>query len=307
MNEILINKKTKPMKTKKIINAPSLLSVLLNPYYKGRINEAKELQIQADYFANLARFARGELAYAISKKLVKLVPEGPGKILLKMKQVSFVPRKSSTHINLTRGTQNLICELVNSSLNRSNCMDRGKVFWGNGCALITEYGIDNYLKTADPEAFLKSAINIINEAWAKDNNNLGSLAFDELVDDKKAGQRYRVIFKPGLGEVKPISGFYPGMAVSASCHHEGCENVKIPIILGKEEYFHPHFSGPGGIFKWEEGTVVKHFAAINPDYERISPYCPKCSVIYSTVFVVGKYLAENEGLPIIFLYEPEGC
>jgi len=290
------------------MNAPSLQSVLLNPYYKGRISEARNLQIEADRFANFARFSRGELAYSISNKLLKLIPEGPGKVLLKMEgPVSVIPHKHSTLMALARGRETLICMLVNSALDRSNCMEYRKIFFGNGAAMITEYGINNYLKTTDPESFLHNAITIINKAWAKDNNNFGMLAYDDLVNDKENGQKYRVIFKPGIGEIKPMSGFLPGVVVSASCYHKGCENIKIPILLGKEEYFHPHFNGPGGIFKWEEGTVVKHFGAMNPDYERISPHCPKCGTVFSTVFVVGNYYEKNEGLPVIFLYEPEGC
>lgn len=201
------------MKTKKIKNAPSLQSVLINPFYKGRIKKVKYLQKQADNFANSVSFARGELAYAVSQKLLKLVPKGPGRTLLEIFYGgSFIPQRSNPaySMNLRLSPKwktrrvTLLCELVNIALNRANFMDYGNIFFGNGCVILTEFGINHYLKTTDPESFLQNAIITINEAWAKDNNNLGSLAFDDLVDKKEKGQKFRILFKPGKEESKLI-------------------------------------------------------------------------------------------------------
>jgi len=202
------------MKTKKIENVPSLQSVLFNPFYKGRIKKVHDLQEQADSFINLISFARGELAYAISQKLLKLVPKGPGKTLLEIpKGGSFIPHhhneKIDSLVNLYDDSSkkktrrlNLLCHLVNSALNRGNCMDSEHVFWGNGCVILTDYVIRSNIKTDNPQFFLQNTITIINDAWTKNNNNLGRLFLDVCTDEKEKNYEFRIIFEPGKEESK---------------------------------------------------------------------------------------------------------
>ncbi|MFA6251035.1 MAG: hypothetical protein WC603_00175 [Candidatus Paceibacterota bacterium] len=194
------------MKTKRLENVSSLQDVLLNPYYKGLIKKAKNLQAQADDLTRSACFARGKLAYSISQKLLDLVPKGPERMLLELEGSSFATRRSdpayfiALYPKMTGRGITLLCELVNSSMDRSRNLEYRKIFWGNGCVMLTEYGINHTLKIADPETFMQNAISIINEAWAK--NNLGYLSFDKLVDDEKNGQRFRILFMPGKWETK---------------------------------------------------------------------------------------------------------
>lgn len=92
---------------------------------------------------------------------------------------------------------------------------------------------------------------------------------------------------------RALSQFHVGQTVMAACYKGGCEETRVPVILGKEFLVHRLFTGNGRIY-WTVGTPVRGFKG--------SEYvgCPKCRMYFSSIIIVSNGSFQK---PTIFGYD----
>jgi hypothetical protein len=98
-------------------------------------------------------------------------------------------------------------------------------------------------------------------------------------------------------QIGEFSHFREGVMVEIGCYKRGCETIRIPVILGRDETeeLYPMFCGPDE-FKWAPGTPVKEF--------RLVTYvnCPCCKTLFAHAIIVSNGSPKE---PTSFGYDPE--
>jgi len=77
---------------------------------------------------------------------------------------------------------------------------------------------------------------------------------------------------------KAQSGFSEGQRVTMTCYYHGCEQVSIPVTLGKKSYIRPDFTREEhvGRLHWRPGTKIVSFEIAGEDGKPIDIPCPNC-------------------------------